>query len=148
MSAYRSQSPPTGYYGQLPPQNGGYYQQKPAASDSYQLQETKPQQYEKSNIVDENKINQSPKYNDVWASILFLLCLLSYAILGGMGVVRLNALIESLQNDRQLDIDGVEVKISNNVNTQSLLRNFGISLAVAIGSGFLITVAYFFLIQR
>jgi hypothetical protein len=137
---YYQQQPPQnrGYYQQQPSQNRDYYQQKPAASDSYQLQATKPQQYEKSNIIheksdiiiDENKINQNPKYNDLWAALLFLVCLISYVIVGGMGV---KALITNM--------DGA-------AKSGPLVKLLGISFAVAIVSGFLFTVVYFFLMQR
>jgi len=171
MSAYGSQAPPTGYYGQQPPQNGGYYGQQPpqnggyygqqppqnggyynqqppqnggyynqqppqpAPSYSYQQEEqkeTKPQQYEKSDMIDEYKINSNPKYNDLWAAILFLLCLISFAVLGYFG-------INDIKN--YLIADG-------NAKSKAISEIIGISFAIAIGSGFLITVAYFFLMQR
>ena len=136
MSAYGSYSPATGYYGQQPPQNGGYYGQQPpqpAPSYSYQQQGTiKPQEYGQSNTIDGDKINTNPKYNDLWAAILFLLCLISFAVLGYFG-------INDIKN--YLIADG-------NAKSKAISEIIGISFAIAIGSGFLISVVYFFLMQR
>jgi hypothetical protein len=57
-----------------------------------------------------------------------------------MGVVKLNALIAFLRNDQSIN-DGIS-------KTKDLLKIMGISFAIAIGSGFLISVVYFFLMQR
>jgi hypothetical protein len=165
MSAYGSQAPPVaGYYGQQPPQTAGYYgqqppqtasyygqqppqtasyysQQPPQAAPSYSYQqENKPQQYGQSNSIDDSKINQNPKYNDIWAAVLFILCLISFAVLAYFGI-----------NDIKDLLNRPASSTSTTTSTSQfpqIAKVLGMSAAVALGSGFMITVAYFFLMQR
>lgn len=76
------------------------------------------------------KINPKPKYNDVWATILFVLVLLSYIAVAYFGISYLRVNFDSL---------GQFVKD----NLRPLLISFFLSVII----GLVLTVIYFFLMQ-
>ena len=121
MSQYASQPPLQTTYHSQPPQQ---------AAPSYYQQESKPQQYGQSNTISsENKINQNPKYNDLWASILFMLCLISFAVLAYFGI---NDIRDYLKTD-------------GSPGTEAIARVLGISFAISIGAVGLVALFLSFL---
>lgn len=102
------------------------------------------------------KINSSPKYNDVWATVLFLIVLLSYIAVAYFGKLTLNEDFVSDQKKTQMThfLQSLGITyLGNNLasvgdfiktNARPILGSFFLSIATALT----ITVIYFFLMHK
>ncbi|KAJ3376335.1 putative choline transporter, neither null mutation nor overexpression affects choline transport, partial [Lobulomyces angularis] len=115
-------------------QNNQYYQQN--------NQYAPPPSNAPLTTASAEKFVKKPKYNDVWASILFFLVLAAFGVCAYFGVntakdVYLN--IISKPKDASKPVDSPLTKISE--------RDILYTVAIGVGGGFVFSLIYFFMMQ-
>lgn len=137
--------PPQQYYS---PQQPQYYPPPTAGSYSY----NQPPTYEHNHGREENygdygqvhntvaeKWNKKPKFQDLWAIVLFIIHLIGFAVLSYTGIKELINRKNQPPNTNPNNSDNININISSNV----------ITLLVIVGIfGFVLSLLYMLLMQR